>query len=136
MKKVLYLFAIAAIFALTPHNANAQCGEDEKSETKLLALTFTSDHCSACKKLKPEVMALQPKLEGKSVEWVMFDFTSESTKVASKVKAAELGVADIYNKNQATGFVLLVDAESKETVAKLTSRQTSNEMYKIVVEKL
>ncbi len=136
MKKLLYLFAVVAIFGLTPRNANAQCGDDEKSETKLLALTFTSDHCGACKKLKPEVMALQPKLEGKSVEWVMFDFTSDATKVASKVKAAELGVADIYNKNQATGFVLLVDSESKETVAKLTSRQTSDEMYKIVIEKL
>jgi sulfate adenylyltransferase subunit 1 (EFTu-like GTPase family) len=51
-------------------------------------------------------------------------------------KAKELGVADIYNKNQATGFVLLVDAESKETLATLTSRQNSDEMYKIVMDKL
>jgi len=136
MKKVFYLFAVFAIVGLAPGNVNAQCGDDEKSETKLLALTFHADYCSACKKLKPEVMALQPKLEGKSVEWVKFDFTTEATKTASKVRAAELGVADIYNKNQATGFVILVDAESKETVAKLTSRQTSDEMYKIVVEKL
>ena len=136
MKKVFYLFAVVAVFSLAPGNAKAQCGDDEKSETKLMALTFTSDYCGACKKLKPEVMALQPKLEGKSVEWVSFDFTSDATKAASKAKAAELGLAEIYNKNQATGFVLLVDAESKESVAKLTSRQTSDEMYKIVVEKL
>jgi hypothetical protein len=38
--------------------------------------------------------------------------------------------------NQSTGFVLLIDSESKETVAKLTSRQKTDEMYKIVVEKL
>ncbi len=136
MKKVLYLFAAIAIFAMAPSNANAQCGDDEKSETKLQAFVFTSDHCGACKKLKPEVMALQPKLEGKNVEWVMFDFTSDATKTASKAKAKELGVSDIYNKNQATGFVLLVDADSKETLATLTSRQTSDEMYKIVVDKL
>ena len=136
MKKVFYLFAAIAIFGLAPNNVNAQCGDSEKSETRLQAFVFTSDYCGACKKLKPELMALQPKLEGKNVEWVMFDFTSDATKTASMAKAKELGVADLYNKNQATGFVLLVDAESKETLARLTSSQTSDEMYKIVVDKL
>ncbi|MFC2098313.1 thioredoxin domain-containing protein [Bacteroidota bacterium] len=136
MKKVMYLFAAIAILAFAPQTAEAQCGDDEKSETKLVAAIFHADYCGACKKLKPEVMALQPKLEGKNVEWVDFDFTSVETKAAAKEKAEELGLSELYADNQATGFVLLVDAESKETVARLTSRQTSDEMYKIVMEKL
>jgi thiol-disulfide isomerase/thioredoxin len=136
MKKVFYLFAAIAIFAITPQLTSAQGCGDDKQETKLYALTFHADYCSACKKLKPQVMALQPKLEGKSVEWVKFDFTSAETKAKSKEKAAELGVADIYEQNQATGFVLLVNANSKETLARLTSMQTSDEMYNIVIEKL
>lgn len=136
MKKLFYFIAAIAVFTLSPQPLAAQDCGDDKQETKLYALTFHADYCGACKKLKPEVMALQPKLEGKSVEWVKFDFTSNETKAKSKEKAAELGMADIYKDNQATGFVLLVDAESKETVAKLTSRQTSAEMYDIVIEKL
>ena len=65
-----------------------------------------------------------------------FDFTSDETKAASKKRAADLGLAELYADNQSTGFVLLIDSESKETVAKLTSRQKTDEMYKIVIEKL
>ena len=77
-------------------------------------------------------MALQPKLDGEAVEWVKFDFTTAETKQKSRELASELGVSDIYQKNQATGFVLLVDAETKETVGRLTSSQSSDEMYKTV----
>jgi len=136
MKKLFYFIAAIAVFTIGPQPSAAQdCGDDTK-ETKLYALTFHADYCGACKKLKPELVALQPKLEGKSVEWVMFDFTSNETKAKSMEKATELGLSDIYKDNQATGFVLIVDAESKEKVAKLTSRQTSAEMYDIVVENL
>ena len=134
MRNVMYLIAAVTIFAITPQTASAQCGDNEKSETKLVAAIFHADYCSACKKLKPEVMALQPKLEGKNIEWVRFDFTSNETKDASKKKAQELGLAKLYADNQATGFVLVVDADSKETIAKLTSRQTTDEMFKIVIE--
>ena len=136
MKKGLYLLAAIAIMAFVPQSVKAQCGEEEKSETKLVAAVFHSDYCGACKKMKPEVMALQPKLEGKNVEWVDFDFTSAETKAASKKRAADLGLSELYADNQSTGFVLLIDSESKETVAKLTSRQKTDEMYKIVIEKL
>lgn len=74
-------------------------------------------------------MELQTKLDGEPVQWVKFDFTSAESKVKSEKLAAELGVADIYKDNQATGFVLLVNADTKEKVGKLTSRQSSDEMY-------
>ena len=132
MKKVFYLFAAIAIFSITPQYVYAQdCGGGEK-ETKLLALTFHADYCGACKALKPNVVALQPKLDGEAVEWVKFDFTTAETKQKSRELASELGDSDIYQKNQATGFVLLVDAETKETVGRLTSSQSSDEMYKTV----
>jgi len=43
-----------------------------------------------------------------------------------------MGVADLYKENQATGFVLLVDADTKEKVGKLTSKQSSDEMYQTI----
>jgi hypothetical protein len=77
-------------------------------------------------------MELQTKAEGESVEWVKFDFTSAESKAKSQELATELGVADLYKENQATGFVLLVDADSKEKVGKLTSKQSSDEMYQTI----
>lgn len=136
MKRLVYLFAALAVMTLAPATLNAQCGGDSKKEAKLYALTFTADYCGACKKMKPELQALMPKLEGKNVEFITFDFSSDESKQASVEKAEKLGVSDIYQENQATGFVLLVDSESKETLARLNSRQTSDEMYRIVVDKL
>ncbi|MCK4747833.1 MAG: hypothetical protein KAT15_12375 [Bacteroidales bacterium] len=136
MKKVFYLLSAIAIFSVSPRMVSAQGCGDKGKEAKLYALTFHADYCGACKNLKPNVMVLQPKLEGKAVEWVKFDFTTAETKEKSKELASELGVSDIYEQNQATGFVILVDADSKKTVGKLTSRQSSDDMYKIVIANL
>ena len=134
----MYLLAAAALLAFFSENANAQCGDQSASakEAKLLALTFHADYCGACKKLKPNVTQLQAKLDGQPVKWVKFDFTSAESKEKSAELASELGVADHYRANQATGFVLLVDADTKKQVAKLTSKQSSEEMYKTVQNNL
>ena len=137
----MYLLAAVTLFAFATESANAQCGDEKASAdniasaektTKLYALTFHSDYCGACKKLKPNVMELQTRAEGDAVEWVSFDFTSAETKAKSEKLASELGVTDIYKDNQSTGFVLLVDADTKARVGKLTSRQTSDEIYQTI----
>lgn len=135
MKKLMYLLAAVTLIAFATESVNAQCGKKTASaekSSKLYALTFHADYCGACKKLKPNVMELQTKTEGESVEWVSFDFTSAESKEKSEELATELGVADLYKENQATGFVLLVDADSKEEVGKLTSNQSSDEMYQTI----
>lgn len=139
MKKAMFLLAAVTLFAFATESANAQCGDKTASAdktTKLYALTFHADYCGACKKLKPNVMELQTKTEGDAVEWVKFDFTSAESKAKSEKLASELGVADIYKDNQSTGFVLLVDADTKEKVGKLTSRQSSDEMYQTLKNNL
>jgi thiol-disulfide isomerase/thioredoxin len=135
MKRLMYLLAAVTLIAFVAESANAQCGDEtaaSSKSTKLYALTFHADYCGACKKLKPNVMELQTKTEGESVEWVKFDFTSAESKAKSEELASELGVDDHYKENQATGFVLLVDADSKEKVGKLTSKQSSDEMYQAI----
>jgi len=135
MKKLMYLLAAVTLIAFATESANAQCGDETASaekSTKLYALTFHADYCGACKKLKPNVMELQTKTEGESVEWVSFDFSSAESKEKSAELATELGVADLYKENQSTGFVLLVDANTKEKLGKLTSKQSSDEMYQTI----
>ena len=138
MKKLMYLLAAVTLLAFATESASAQCGDatTKADKTKLLALTFHSDYCGACKALKSNVMELQTKLDGQPVQSVKFDFTSAESKAKSEELATELGVADLYRENQATGFVLLVDAETKEQVGKLTSRQSSDEMFETVTKSL
>jgi thiol-disulfide isomerase/thioredoxin len=131
MKNVMYLFAAIAFIAFTVEQSNAQC-EDPVKKTKLYALTFHADYCGSCKALKPNLMALQTKLEGEPVHFLKFDITSSESKSASEELASEIGVSELYKENQGTGFVLLVDADTKETVGKLTSKQSSDDMYKAV----
>ena len=134
----MYLLAAVTLLVFAGESANAQCEDKtvKAEQTKLLALTFHADYCGACKKLKPNVMDLQAKLNGEPVQWVKFDFTSDESKAKSEQLAEELGVADYYKKNQATGFVLLVDADSKKQVAKLTSKHSGDEMYHTVKNNL
>jgi len=134
----MYLLAAAVLFAFATESANAQCGDEavKAVKTKLLALTFHADYCGACKALKTNVMDLQTKLDGEPVQWVKFDFTSAESKAKSEVMASKLGVADLYQETQATGFVLLVDADTKKTVGRLTSKQSSDEMYQTLKKNL
>jgi thiol-disulfide isomerase/thioredoxin len=139
MKKLMYLLAAVTLIAFVTESANAQCGNETASAgktNKLYALTFHADYCGACKKLKPSVTELQTRMEGQPVEWVKFDFTSAESKAKSEELATELGVTELYKENQATGFVLLVDAGTKEKVGKLTSNQSSEEMYQTLKSNL
>ena len=134
MKKVIYLMAVAMVFSLT--TVSAENNPTEGDDAKLYALKFHADYCGACKALTPSLTELHSKLEGEGVEFVKFDFTSAESKKKSEKIASELGVSDIYKDNQGTGFVLLVDAESKETVGKLTSQQSVDDMYTTIKKNL
>jgi len=62
--------------------------------------------------------------EGKSIQFVKFDFTSDETKAASAAKAEKFGVADLYKEHAPkTGFALLYDTKSKKVIKKLTASE-------------
>ena len=134
MKNVINLLALVFVLSLSASSNAQDCGDVK--ETKLYALKFHADYCGSCKALTPSLKELDAKLEGEEVEFVVFDFTSAETKEESEKMASKLGVSKIYSNNQATGFVLLVDADSKETLAKLTRNQSVDEMYKTVKKNL
>ena len=124
---------VALVFSLG--SVSAQGCEDAK-ETKLYAVKFHADYCGHCKKLTPSLETLNTKLEGEGVEFVKFDLTSDASKAESKKMAEKLGLEDIYNSNKGTGYVLLVQADSKETVGKLTSMQSEDDMYSSIKKNL
>jgi len=129
---------MSLFLAIAGTSLSAQdCGDDSKhaksdAQAKILAVKFHADYCGACKALNQPLEELQTKLEGESVKFVKFDFTSAESKKKSEQTASELNVEDVYKKNNGTGYVLLIDSESGETLATLYRKHSVDEMYDIV----
>ena len=103
---------------------------------KLYAVLFSADYCSACKAIAPKVMALQDKLDAKDVKFVKFDFSNSESKDKNKEIAKKLGLNDVLASNNGTGYVVLVDAKSKDEKAVLTTKQSTEEMLALVEKNL
>lgn len=130
IKNLALLLLLMAGFGFS--NLNAQSSE----APKLYAVMFTADYCSACKAIAPKVMTLQENLDAKDVEFVKFDFSNDESKAKTKKVAKKLGLNDVLATNNGTGFVVLVDANSKDEKAVLTTKQSADEMLTVVEKNL
>jgi len=110
-------------------------GQEKESPT-LYAVMFYANDCDDSKLLLPIVKDLQNELDGKQVEFVYFDFSTDESKERTQDLADNFGLSDVLAANQGTGFVVLVDANSKEEKAILTKKQSLDEMLAIVSKNL
>lgn len=115
---------ISLLFAMT---TMVSAGDGAK-EPSLLAVKFHADWCGSCKTMGSVFEDLQGKLDGKAVAFVTLDKTNQSTKAQAQLMAGALGITKAYNDNKGTGFILILDANSKKVVAKLTKAQTFKQM--------
>ena len=107
------------VSALTGHNASSADYQLDR-EPEIVAATFESAWCSACKILKPRLAKVIPDFADKPVKFVDLNFTFGERDDIAKKAAAE-GLADIYPRFKgATGFTLLVDRDTGEIVDTLT----------------
>lgn len=73
----------------------------------------------------PIVEELKAKYQGKSIEFLTFDFTSDESTEASKAMAESYGVMGTYKKNAPqTGFALLYDAREGTVLSRFRSQHT------------
>ena len=75
---------------------------------------------------------LQNKFDGKPVLFVTLDFTNRTTHYQSELLASALGMGKAYQANQGTGFILLIDSQTRDVSARLTSKQTLKEMGGVI----
>ncbi len=108
----------------------------EKESLTLYAVMFHSDNCADSKAMALKVKDLQANLEGKQVEFIKFDFSTNESREKTRVLANKLGLSKVLASNVGTGFVVLVDSKSKEKKAILTTKQSSDEMLAIVIKNL
>lgn len=105
------------------------------SKKDVLLVKYHADWCGSCKTLTPMLKDLNRKLKGKNTTYVELNLTDENTTSNAKATAAKLGLAPLDAK-QKTGFVAIIDANSKKLLGKLTKTQSVEEMYQDVLNHL
>ena len=140
MKKLKdYLFpaiVIAGIglFALSGRTDATGADYVYEGEPEIIAATFSSAWCSSCKILKPRLADVIPEFADDPVKFVEFDFTfGQRADIAEQ--AEQEGLEDVYPRFKgATGFTLLVDADTGEIIDMLTIRHSKNAMRAVIAQ--
>jgi len=116
----LLLVISSGTFAQAPKNVD---------NPKLLAVKFHADWCRVCRAMGPAFEDLENKLDGSKVLFVKLDFTNNLTKAQANMLGEELGIAPVMNNyKRKTGFILLIDPNSKKVLDKLTVNDDLNAM--------
>jgi thiol-disulfide isomerase/thioredoxin len=133
--KPLALFFILAVAGLATSFAwahaepnapvQATSAEDEKvASPEVIALKFHADWCGSCRAMGPVFTDLGNKFDTKPVLFLELDHTSEPSRRQAEYLAAVLGLQEVWKKDGgSTGFILLIDADTHEVLAKLTKEQ-------------
>ena len=122
--------ALAFFFTARAPATNADAAYD--GEPELVAATFASAWCSACKVLKPRVVAVMDDFAASPVSFIELDFTfGERDDI--RERAVQAGFAAVYDRFKgATGFTLLIDAETGEVIDTLTMNHSRDAMRQAI----
>ena len=110
-----------AFFVLTPAPASAQAAPPSVEEPRLVAALFRSNWCGTCKILEPRYERVMRAYDTARVERVRFD-SSFGRRGALAQRASEEGISTVYDTTSgATGFVLLIDRDTQDVLARITA---------------
>lgn len=114
------------VLSLTLHVSPAQA---KPRSPQVIAAVFHADWCGKCKQMGPSAMkTMASYARDKDVKFVKFDLTDDSTKAQSAKLAARNGIAPVWNSNQKTGMVLLVDGKTRKVVDTIVSTDSQKDM--------
>ena len=122
------LIAPLAAFAATtgPLPAKSPAPESPASDAqtddpRVIALVFYADWCGSCKALDPRLDAVRAHSDLRTVSFVTLDQTNAEARRQSAGLAETGGYEAVYRANEGkTGFVLLLNAETKQVIGTLT----------------
>jgi len=117
-------FAWAHAASNVPVQATSPDDEQVVASPELIALKFHADWCGSCRAMGPIFTDLGNKFDTKPVLFLELDHTSEPSRRQAEYLAAALGLQEVWKENGGTtGFILLIDADTREVLAKLTKDQ-------------
>lgn len=140
-RRVVYaLFAVLAVAAASASMAGRgsfSSAAQFDGEPALVAATFSSAWCAACKILEPRLARVIPQFADEPVKFVEYDFTfggEERNRVAALADGLSPEVYDRFAG--ATGFTLLIDARSGEIIDMLTASHSPKAMRAAIAQAL
>ena len=136
MKKILVALSLILMSFVPLSSVQA---ENPAQESGIYAVAFHADWCGSCKILGPNITKARGKadLDNQNVLFVKLDLTNAATRHQSSLMASALGIDDFYKNNAGkTGFVLLIDAKTGETLAKLNKDMDATQIVATIKGKL
>lgn len=136
---IIAAFGFAAVVAIGSRalsNPSVEADYVADRPPELVAATFSSEWCASCKVIAPRLAAVAPDFAEKPVRFAELDFTF-GRRGDLEQKAAALGLGELYPRFKgATGFTLLVDAETGEIIDTLTINHSEKAMRAAIAQAL
>lgn len=142
MRRVRGLTIAAMATLLTagmlPMGVWAQDAEQPTTEKpQVVGLLFYADWCASCKVLDPKLDEVKKQLMDEPIYFTRMDMTDDRTKKQSEMLAEWVGLGEIYREHAPkTGFMLLIDPQTKKVLSKLTKTQSEAELKAAMEEAL
>lgn len=119
----LALMAVIVTVALVAGMRSAHAQQVEAGP-RVLAVKLHADWCSSCRAIEPRFQALREKFGREPVLFATLDLTRDASQVQAYYLAAALGLEEVWHAYASeVGYVLLIDADSKRVLARLTRKQ-------------
>jgi ketosteroid isomerase-like protein len=126
-KKLLISVLLLSTLLFSAITGNAQEGR------KVIAVINKADWCPVCQtngeKMMKEIM---PVFNESNVQFVMNDLTNDATKADSKMALDKVKAYDAVKKISATGWLLLVDAETGKLLEKISVAEPVEKLVKTI----
>ncbi|MFQ5799194.1 MAG: thioredoxin domain-containing protein [Bacteroidota bacterium] len=126
-----YLLTFSISLLLLSAYAPAQQAEKaaEERAPKIIGLLMYADWCQSCKVLEPKLDKVKKDFKDKGIFFTRLDMTDEFTIYQSSLYASWVGFEEIFKENEGrTGYMLLIDPNSRKVVGKLVKTQTPDEI--------
>ena len=137
MKKATILGLLVALAIVGHGLAERPEAKSSTEGTKVTGLLFYADWCGSCKVLDPKLDAVTPEFSHQPILFTRVDLTNDETTAHATRYANYLGLGNIYAEYEGrTGFMLLVDAKSKDILGRLTRNESKDDIRTMLTEVL
>ena len=103
---------------------SSQIAQASDSGPEVLGVLFYADWCGSCKVLEPAIEKARESadFDNSSFLLVRLDLTDAKKSHQSRLMSHALALNQLYHKNAgATGYMLLVNAETKDIISRITA---------------
>ncbi|MEM8495122.1 MAG: thioredoxin family protein [Planctomycetota bacterium] len=106
-------------------------------QAKVVAVKFHADWCGSCEVIQPAIDEARASVNSPEVAFVTLDLTDEATTADAMELAEAAGITEAYEAfAPKTGFVLLIDTQTGQAVAKMTKTHSAADLEGLITSAL